>query len=341
MAPAHGDGSSTVAFAVVTSTSVWFSSTRSPSATSHARPRRPPVPRRGRGAGSPGWSSVPDHAIDRRPYALGGRNVMALIVAGGYGMSRPSRGRWAPPGGRSTPPPAGPRLRADAERQRRLVDDHGPAGPAPEAASVSTSSGTNDRRSTTSTCGPPPRRPAAAASAPGDHGTPREDRAVEPARNHARAAERGASPPFSSPVLLRPVPRLRLQEHHRVGIGDRPTQHCVCVQRRGGGHHLQPGGMCVVGLGRVRMVLRALIAPPNGMRMTIGMPTRSTGSIAVLRDVADHLVQGRIGERVELHLHHRLPAWPWPGRPRRRRSPTRRAGCRRRALRRTPAAARP
>ena len=82
----------------------------------------------------------------------------------------------------------------------------------------------------------------------------------------------------------------------------------VRVDGRGRNHHLQPGGVRVVRFRALPVVLRG--AHPAGERDADDQRRTlpATGAEPVLGDVADHLVEGRVGEALELHLGHRMPS---------------------------------
>ena len=132
-------------------------------------------------------------------------------------------------------------------------------------------------------------------------------------------------------VLLRPVAALRLEEDHRVRVVDRAPQQPVRVERRRGHDHLQPRGVGVVGLGALAVVLLAPDAAERRDPDDDRHADPASGPLPVLREVADHLVERRVGEPVELHLGDRAPAGhrqPDADRPRSR---PRRSACRTRA----------
>ena len=125
-----------------------------------------------------------------------------------------------------------------------------------------------------------------------------------------------ARPPHHRPVdrrpagaqdggLLRPVPPLGLEEDHRVRALDRLPQQPVRVGRGGRGDDPQARRVSVVRLGGVAVVLDAAdpaaVRDPHHDRQR----QRAAGPVVQLGQVAGDLLEGRVGEGVELHLDHR------------------------------------
>ena len=103
-------------------------------------------------------------------------------------------------------------------------------------------------------------------------------------------------------VLLGPVAALGLEEHDGIGAADRLAQQPVGVGRGARGDDAQPGRVDVVGLRGVAMVLDAAdpaaVRHPDHDRQRDAAPS----TVAHLGQVAGDLLEGRVGERVELHL---------------------------------------
>ena len=106
-------------------------------------------------------------------------------------------------------------------------------------------------------------------------------------------------------LLLGEVLPLGLQEDHRVGVVDRRAQQPVGVGVGRRGDHVEAGGVRVVRLGGVAVVLDAADAAAVGDADDHRQPHRAPGAVAHLGDVADDLLERRVGEGVELHLDHR------------------------------------
>ena len=110
--PANGDGISTVAFAVSTSTSGWFNAICSPSPTSHATisPSSRPSPRSGMAKTRSAISTSPSGGRPRRSVR---RSAGSAARARQEGTARPipSRARRGPPGDRMPAPSRAPRPR--------------------------------------------------------------------------------------------------------------------------------------------------------------------------------------------------------------------------------------
>ncbi len=143
------------------------------------------------------------------------------------------------------------------------------------------------------------------------------------------------------PVRLAPVQPLGLHEDDRVVGGDGGAQQPVGVGDGGRGDDVQTGRGHVVGLGGVAVVLHAADAAAVGDAHGDRHGQRAAGAVAHLRDVRDELLERRVGERVELHLHDRpQPVHGHADRACRGCRP-RRAGCRCSGRRRTPWRGRP
>ena len=106
-------------------------------------------------------------------------------------------------------------------------------------------------------------------------------------------------------VLLQPVAALRLEKDDRVVEGDRRAQQRICVRRRARRHDRQARGVRVVRLGTLGVMLDGADTAAVGDADHHRQADASPGPVAVFRDVADHLVEGRVGEAVKLHLYHR------------------------------------
>ena len=106
-------------------------------------------------------------------------------------------------------------------------------------------------------------------------------------------------------VLLQPVPALGLQEDDRVIERNRRAQERVRIAGRPRGDDGEPCRVRVVRLGALRVVLHGADAAAVGDANHHRQTDSAARPVAVLRDMADHLVERRVGEAVELHLHHR------------------------------------
>ncbi len=105
-------------------------------------------------------------------------------------------------------------------------------------------------------------------------------------------------------LLACPIARLRLQEDHRVGVGDGGGQQPVGVPRRRGGDDLQPGGVCVVRLRAFGVLLDgADVAAVGDADHQLRVDGAERARV-VLGDVAGDLLERRVREGVELHLGH-------------------------------------
>ena len=166
-----------------------------------------------------------------------------------------------------------------------------------------TSSGESDRRSTTRASTPSLDSASAACEAARHHRPVRDDGAGVAVADDAALADPGPSAGELA-VLLRPVPAFGSRTITGSGSAIAQSQQPVRVERRRGHDHLQPGGVHVVRLGALAVVL--LAADPAERRDAdhdrhVDSAPRA---LPVLRDVADHLVERRVGEPVELHLDH-------------------------------------
>ena len=122
-----------------------------------------------------------------------------------------------------------------------------------------------------------------------------------------------ARPPHDRPVdrrafrrqhggLLRPVAPLRLEEDDRVRAADRLAQQAVGVGRGARRHHAQARGVRVVRLRGVAVVLDAADAAAERHPDDHGQRELAPRPVAQLGEVAGDLLEGGVGERVELHL---------------------------------------
>ena len=121
-------------------------------------------------------------------------------------------------------------------------------------------------------------------------------------RTAARPSGRDLGGCVGRPVGLGPVQPLGLQEDDRVVGGDGRAQQPVGVLDGRRGDDLEPGGGEVVRLGGVAVVLdpadAAAVRDADGQRHR----QRAAGAVAHPGDMADQLLERRVGEGVELHL---------------------------------------
>ena len=104
------------------------------------------------------------------------------------------------------------------------------------------------------------------------------------------------------PVGLGPVQPLGLEEDDRVVGGDGGAQQPVGVGDGRGRDDVEAGGGHVVRLGGVAVVLDAADAAAVGHADGDRQRHRAPGAVAHPGDMADELLEGRVGEGVELHL---------------------------------------
>jgi len=109
-------------------------------------------------------------------------------------------------------------------------------------------------------------------------------------------------------VGLGEVEPFGFQEHHGVRVVDGGPQQRVRIVHGSGGDHLEAGGVGVVTLTGVAMVLYPADATGEGDPDDDRTGQRALGAVADLRHVRDDLLEGGVGEGVELHLDDRFEA---------------------------------
>ena len=297
--PAYGHGTSTTALAVSTSTTIW-------STVDGVADRDLPLDdlRLGQPLAEVGQ---PEHLLaasrwscDRSPHQVPGVGLVVALqpvdgvedpVDAGQVVRAPASAAGT---GCRTRPPAAPAparrwkqrscTRAaisapDPGEARGLLHDHAAPGPADRGRDRLVVEG-HQRPQVHDLQVPallrarprrPPGRPAPTAR------TRRAWRRGPPRRIAARP--NGARPRCARSVSsLRPVQLLRLQEDHRVGVGDGVAQQPVRVLGRGRGDDLQARGVRVVRLAGVAVVLDAAdAAARRGSGSTIGSAERARG----------------------------------------------------------------
>src|SRR4051812_28883650 len=311
--PAYGEGISTAALAVSTSTIGWLSFTSSPGWTNHLRisPSVRPSPRSGslksRNVGMPvlvGERAVdgvedaveigevvlfdPRRRVRRREAAHAQHRCLELVEALLRDTRRDLRGQRC----------EDRRLRDD-DRVLGLAnarDDRVPVdrGQRPQVDDLEVA--TFSRSSVGRLQARPHRR------------TVGEQRHLGTGPSDGRTPQVTGRGGRRVDIGLVPVATLGLEEHDRVVAGDGLLDHPVGINRVGAGDDLQPGGVREVGLRRLAVVLdsadAAAVRDADRDRQ-LHVPGRP---VVHLCDLADDLVERREDEAVELDLAHRTEA---------------------------------
>ena len=136
----------------------------------------------------------------------------------------------------------------------------------------------------------------------GEHGD------VRALPDDARAEERVGRRGVVELGLVGVVLPLRLEEDHRVRVGDGLLDHPVAVDRVGAGDHLEARRVRELRLRRLAVVLDRADAAAERDADHHRQRRLALGAVAHLRDLADDLVVRRVDEAVELDLDDRLVA---------------------------------